>query len=38
MAQTCVIDMGSQLIFDTPEDLLEYKKKIQAENAAKASY
>ena len=38
MAATVTVDMASQMIFDTPEDLLEYKKKIQAELAAKASY
>lgn len=38
MAQTCVIDMASQMIFNTPEDLLEYKKQIQAEKAANSAY
>ena len=38
MAATVAVDMASQMIFDTPEDLLEYKKKIQAEIAAKSDY
>ena len=38
MGQTVVIDMASQLIFNTPEELLEYKQKVQEEKAQKASY
>ena len=38
MGQTCVIDMKSQLIFETPEALMEYKQKKQAEKAANSSY
>ena len=38
MAQTVVVDMSSQMIFETPEALLEYKKKIQAEKAQNADY
>lgn len=38
MAQTVVVDLSSQMIFDTPEALLEYKQKLQAEKAAKAEY
>ena len=38
MAQTAVVDISSQMIFDTPEALLEYKQKIQAEKAAKSDY
>ena len=30
-AHTVTVDMASQMIFDTPEDLLEYKKRIHAE-------
>ena len=35
---TVVVDMASQMIFDTPEALNEYKKKIHAESVAKAQY
>ena len=35
---TVVVDMASQMIFDTPEALEEYKKKIHAESVAKAQY
>lgn len=38
MACTVEIDMASQMIFDTPEDLLAYKQKIQAEKAAREAY
>ena len=38
MAQTVVIDISSQMIFDTPEALLEYKQKIQEEKAMRADY
>ena len=38
MAQTVVVDLSSQMIFDTPEALLEYKQKLQAEKAEKAEY
>lgn len=38
MAQTVVVDLGSQMIFETPEALLEYKQKLQEEKAAKAGY
>ena len=38
MAQSVVIDIASQMIFDTPEALLEYKQKIQAEKAMKSDY
>jgi hypothetical protein len=38
LANTVTVDMASQLIFDTPEALLEYKKKIHAEAADKAEY
>ncbi len=32
LAQTVAVDMASQMIFDTPEALLEYKKRIHAES------
>lgn len=35
---TVVVDMSSQMIFDTPEELEEYKKKLHAESVAKAQY
>lgn len=38
LAGTVAVDMASQKIFDTPEDLLEYKKKLQAEIAADSKY
>ena len=34
LAGTVTVDLASQLIFDTPEELLEYKKKIHAESVA----
>ena len=30
LAMTVVVDMASQMIFETPEDLLEFKKKEHA--------
>lgn len=38
LAVTVAVDLSSQMIFDTPEELLEYKTRIQAEQAAKAPY
>lgn len=38
MAQTVAVDISSQRIFNSAEELLEYKKKIQAEIAEKADY
>ena len=35
---TVAVDMASQMIFDTPEELVEYKKRIHAEMAERASY
>ena len=35
---TVAIDMASQLIFETPEALLEYKKKLHEEKAEKSEY
>ena len=31
LAHTVAVDMASQMIFDTPEDLLAYKKRIHAQ-------
>ncbi len=38
MAQTVAVDLASQKIFESAEELLEYKKKIQAEIAERAEY
>ena len=38
LAGTVVIDIASQRIFDTTDDMIEYKKKIAAEKAARQAY
>ena len=38
IAGTVTVDMASQMIFDTPEELMEYKKRIHAEKAERATY
>ena len=38
MAGTVVVDYGSQKIFKTTEDLIEYQKKLAAERAARQQY
>lgn len=38
MAATVAVDMASQMIFDSPEALMEYKKKVHAENVKKETY
>lgn len=38
LADTVTVDLASQMIFDTEQDLLEYKKRMSAEEAAKQSY
>ena len=38
ISNTVTVDLSSQLIFDSPEALLEYKKKVHAEEAEKADY
>lgn len=38
LATTVVIDLASQMIFDTKEDLIAYKQKVHAEKAAKQAY
>ena len=38
MSATVSVDMSSQLIFDTPEALMEYKKDLHAKEAQNASY
>ena len=37
-AHTVTVDMSSQMIFDSPEALLEYKQKIHAEAVERAEY
>lgn len=38
LAKTVAVDMASQLIFDTEEDMIEFKKKAAAEKAARREY
>lgn len=38
LACTVAVDMASQMMFDSPEALLEYKKRVSAEAAYKAEY
>ncbi len=38
LACTVVVDASSQMIFDLPESLLKYQKKVQAEKASEADY
>lgn len=38
MAMTVTVDLASQMIFSTREELLEYKKKLHAEKAAAQAY
>jgi len=38
LAHTVVVDLASQLIFDTPEALLEYKKRTQKKQAQQSDY
>ncbi len=38
VSSTVVVDFASQMIFDSPEALLEYKKKIHAEAAERSEY
>lgn len=38
LASTIVVDISSQMIFRTTDDLIAYKKKIQAEQAARSNY
>ena len=38
LSGTVVIDMASQMIFDSPEALMAYKNRLHAEKAEKASY
>lgn len=38
MAATVAVDLASQMIFATPEDLMAYKKQVHAEQVKKQSY
>ena len=38
LAQSVAVDMASQLIFDSPEALLAYKKRIHAEDVERSAY
>ena len=38
LANTVTVDKASQLIFDTEEDMIEYKRRVAAEEAAKQPY
>ena len=38
LAKTVVVDLSSQMIFDSEEALVEYKKKVHAEQAARQTY
>ena len=38
MADTVVVDLATQMIFETPEDRLEYEKRLAAEQAAEQTY
>ena len=38
LSDTVVVDMESQLIFDTEDDLIEYTKRLHAQKAAKQVY
>ena len=38
IAGTVAVDMASQMIFNSPEELMEYKKRIHAEKAKRETY
>jgi hypothetical protein len=38
LAKTVVIDVASQMIFESEEDLIAYKEKAHAEKAARQAY
>lgn len=38
IANTVTVDMASQMIFDTQEDMIEYKKRVHAEAAQQQEY
>ncbi len=38
IAKTVCVDLASQMIFDSENEMLEFKKRVQAEKAARAEY
>ena len=38
LANTVAVDMASQLIFNTPEEVLAYKQRVHAEMVDKSEY
>lgn len=38
LSMTVAVDMASQMIFDSPEELMEYKKRIHAEDVKNSEY
>lgn len=38
LAQTVAVDISSQMIFDSYEDMIEYKKRLHAEDVSRAEY
>lgn len=38
LAKTVTVDMASQMIFDSPEEVIEYQKRVAAEKAARQTY
>lgn len=38
ISDTVVVDMSTQMVFETEQDMIEYKKKIHAEEVSKAKY
>lgn len=38
MSATVAVDLSSQMIFDTPEDLMAYRKQVHAEHVKKETY
>ena len=38
LAKTVVVDMSSQMIFDSEEEMIAYKEKLHAEAAARKTY
>ena len=38
MAATVAVDLASQMIFDSPEALMDYKKKVHAEKVKRETY
>ena len=38
LAKTVVVDYASQRIFDSEQELIDYKKKLRAEQAARREY